>query len=62
MFWLIWSLFKMSPHLLQLFRRMLQHCFAVKLQKMFVGLPKKKTLIFHHSRREKLKGGEFHFW
>lgn len=25
------------PHLLQLFRRILQFCFAVKLQKHFVG-------------------------
>ena len=27
--------FKTSLHLLQLLRRMLQHCFAVKLQKYF---------------------------
>ena len=30
--------FTTSPHLLQLLRRMLQHCFAVKLQKCFWGL------------------------
>ena len=30
------SHFKTGPHLLQLLRRMLQRCFAVKLQKCFV--------------------------
>ena len=36
--YLLFLHFKTSPHLLQLFRRTLQHCFAVKLQKCFRGL------------------------
>lgn len=35
-FMLVFSLSQVSLHVLQLFRSMLHHCFAVKLQKCFV--------------------------
>ena len=42
--WLFFSRFKSSLQLLQLFRRMLQLCFAVKLQKCFVCVGGGKTV------------------
>lgn len=38
---------KTSPYLLNMFMRMLQHCFAVKLKKMFCGW--QTSLDFHHT-------------
>ena len=37
-FWLCFHLFKNSSHLLKLFRKMLEHCFVVELQKCFVNM------------------------
>lgn len=39
-------LLKKSPHLFHLFRRMLWHCFAVKLQK-YISWMTKLNLTFH---------------
>ena len=38
------SVIKASPHLVQLFRRILQQCFAVKLQKCFVNIVSTDTI------------------
>lgn len=53
-------MFKKRPHLLQLFRRSLQHCCAVKLQECFVDY-KKPHLTSHRHRGEKIMT-EFHLF